>query len=166
MPGLISRLIDVLNEQAEYYEQLHALSIEKKDVIIKNEIENLQKITDIENILVSKYQKLDRTRLTITNDIALVLNKNASELTLSALVVLMEGQPEYDDLTKVYNRLHSSINDLRASNEQNKLLIESSLDYIDYTMNVMRTSMEPEQSTYGRLDGEADQNAGFFDTTQ
>ena len=62
MAGLIDELIVVLDEMNDLYEQLIKSGKDKLEVIIKNNIEELQKINADENVLVGKTLKLDKKR--------------------------------------------------------------------------------------------------------
>ncbi len=165
MASLISELITVLNKQADLLEDLLALSYEKREVIVNNDLASLQKITSLENIIVSKNNRLDKTRAVVFEDIALVINRKASELTLDTLIELLKEQPEYIELRKTHERMVAVLNELKESNDQNRKLVESSLDYIDFSINIIRGSAN---ERLGIRDEDQDlfDIAGLFDTTQ
>jgi len=143
MAGLINTLIEILNEQASRYEDLLGLSLEKRDVIVANDIEGLQKITGLENILVSQNKKLEKRRIQAVADLAMVLNKKESELDLANLVDLLDGQTEQAELAAVRDRLRAALNELSYANAHNAELIGDALGYIDYSINVIRSNMQP-----------------------
>ncbi|MCL2699301.1 MAG: flagellar protein FlgN [Defluviitaleaceae bacterium] len=165
MAGLIDDLITLIHEQAEDFSDLAALAHEKTEAIIKNDLEHLQKITDIENTLVGKNQKSERRRAGLFNDISTVLNTDAATLTISRLVELLDGQPGCDELNKAGILLREKADELKTINEQNRALIENSLEYIDFSMNLMRSSQTP-PSHYGRDGSEMSGGSTFFDAKQ
>lgn len=140
MAGLINELLDILHEQAQRCEELLGLSQEKRGVIIANDVESLQKITHLENLIVSQNQKLERKRTAVLKDIATVLNKKENELTLSVLAELMQGQEEQSAIVEVGERLRRTLHELSDVNAHNASLIQNALDYIDYSLNVIRSS--------------------------
>ncbi|MDR1665037.1 MAG: flagellar protein FlgN [Clostridiales bacterium] len=148
MGGMINQLIDVLNGQADRYGELLGLSREKKGVIIANDVENLQKITNLENLVVSQTHKLEKKRIQLTKDIALVLNKKESEMTLKVLTELMEGQDEQAELIEAGKRIHSTLTALSEANAQNASLIDNALDYIEYSLNILRSAYDKEPVNY------------------
>ena len=166
MAGLIDGLIDILCEQNELYTQLLEFSKEKKDMLIKNDIDSLQKINSSESIIVGKSQRLERSRISIMRDIASVLNQSGDDLTVSELSALIEGQPEHKDLVIAGDSLRETVEDLKKSNDLNRVLIQNSLDYVEFSMNVMHSSVETAPSTYDNRADDIDNNRAFFDAKQ
>lgn len=166
MAGLINGLINILGEQNELYTQLVELSKEKKDVLIKNDIDALQKINSSENAIVGRSQRLERSRISTLHDIASVLNQSPDTLTLSALADLIEGQPEYQDLITISDGLRTTIETLKEANDLNNTLIQNSLAYVEFSMNVTHSYMEQTPTTYDNRANDIDNNRAFFDAKQ
>ncbi len=163
MAGMINDLIDMLNSQAQTYEELYGLSMEKKDAIVKDNLEDLQKITDLENILVSQHQRIEKKRLSLMEDIAIVLGQKGRELSLLELIELMEGQKEQEELRNVRERMRAALDKLAGANEINAMLIQTSLEYIEYSLNVMQSSVNQELSSYTVQGGVLKENGNLFD---
>ena len=148
MAGLINELIEVLGEECENFENLLGLSYEKNQVIVKNDIESLQKITKLENILVGNNQKLERRRERIIKDMATVLGKKDGELTITMLWEMLKGQKEHQALVEVSKKLLDIVEQLKITNETNKTLVEMSLNHVEFNMNLLRnTSRDDNQNT-------------------
>ena len=75
MASLMENLIDVLERENTEYANLLALSLRKTPVIVSEDLKELAKITDEEQIIVSRINHLDTERNETINDIANVLNK-------------------------------------------------------------------------------------------
>ena len=144
MAGMLSDLINILKEQTKRFEELKGLALEKKEIIVKNEIEELQKITNLESIIVTQTNRLEKKRIAITNDIAMVLGKQGEELDLKTLEELLPNQPEKSELAKVGKKLRKVIQELKEVNELNNSLIQNALEFIEYSLNVIRSTAEPE----------------------
>ncbi|MCL2617197.1 MAG: flagellar protein FlgN [Defluviitaleaceae bacterium] len=138
MAGLINELLTVLNEQAENYENLLALSHEKNQVLVQNDVKSLQKITNVENIIVGNNQKLEKRRTKIIKDISTVLGKAEADMTLTLLSEMIKDQDEHPALVEVSGRLRATVDSLKEINETNKTLLAFSLDYVEFTMNLIR----------------------------
>jgi flagellar biosynthesis/type III secretory pathway chaperone len=165
MAGMINKLIEVMNEQAQRYEELLGLSQEKREAIVKNDLEYLQKITRFENILVSQNEKLERNRMEIIKDIASVMGKNEKDMTLATLIELMEGQAEHAELIETGNKIRGIIEELSNVNVFNASLIENALDYIEYSMNVMQTSVNQNHlPTYSVKGGHIREGDSLYDS--
>jgi flagellar biosynthesis/type III secretory pathway chaperone len=148
MAGMINNLLEVLGQQAQTYEELYGLSQEKKDALVKDNIEEILKITDLENILLSQHSRIEKKRVQLMKDIGSVLGVKDDSLDIPALIDLMEGQDEQDELKQVRLRIRTALDKLAAANALNASLIENALDYIEYSLNVIRSSAMQEVQTY------------------
>lgn len=163
MAGMIHQLLELLNEQAARYEELLGLSREKRDAVVANDLESLQKITHLENLLASQTQKLERKRLAVTKDIALVLNKREHDLSLNVLIEAMDGQPEQEALAETGRRIRTTLAELSDINENNAALIQNALDYVEYSLNIIRSSVSQSPAYYTAKGDELGNSAGIFD---
>ena len=82
MASLMENLIEVLEQESKEYEGLLSLSQKKTTIIVGGNLEELQKITDDEQELVSRISHLEKKRTETTADIANVLNKDVKSLKL------------------------------------------------------------------------------------
>lgn len=166
MAGLIYDLIDILNTEADNLKDLVELSKEKTDVIVQNNMDELQKITELEQILTSRYQKLDRNRESLMKDMASVLNIDSENITLTALADAIKDQQEAPALLDIMQRLATTAEQLREVNDNNRALIDYSLDYIEFSMNVIRSAKTYEPTLFTPSGEEIKTVRGVFDTKQ
>jgi len=146
MAGLMEQLIQVIEEHASHCEALTELGTRKKACIIQNDVPALRKITVEENTIVGKMQRVEKARTELVRDIASVLNENAEVLTLSRLAEMMQGQNEHAPFVFAADRMRKSVEALKTLNDQNKVLLQNAMEYVDFTINVIR-------STYGDPSG-------------
>ena len=165
MAGLLNELMDALEKQLVLFDGLIAFAAEKKALIVKNDTAGLSKLTADENPVVMKIQKSDKTRAALMDDIAGVLGKDAG-LTLSGLCECIINQPEYGRLYALTVKTREKIGELKFLNDQNKVLVDSSLEYINYTINAIRSSLMPEQAIYAADGEELGVRRSFFDAKQ
>jgi flagellar biosynthesis/type III secretory pathway chaperone len=163
MAGMINDLLDVLAQQAQTYEELYGLSQEKKDAIVKDEIDEIQKITNLENILLSQHSRIDKKRLQLMKDIAVVLGVKNQTMDIPGLIELLEGQDEQDTLRQVRLRMRTALDKLTAANRLNATLVQNALDYIEYSLNVIRSSASQEVSTYSVHGGVLKEDGNLMD---
>ncbi|MCL2350759.1 MAG: flagellar protein FlgN [Defluviitaleaceae bacterium] len=163
MASLVSNLIDVLKGQAELYNQVAALSARKKEFIIKNDIENLRETVSEENAIIPKIIRTDKEREKIMKDICSVLNKNEAELTISHLATLMENQPENDRLIVALEEAKTAAGEMKKLNEENKALVQQALEYIDYNINVIHSSLSEVPAGYNATLEDAADGTSFLD---
>ena len=165
MAGLVYELMDVLETQIALFDELTVFAAKKKDLIIGNNTADLSLLTVSENAVVTKIQKSDKSRVTLMTDIANVLG-NDKGLTLTELCGLLAGKPEHQRLHDLTERTRDKIHELKALNDQNKILVDSSLEYIEFTINTIRSSLLPEQAIYSRDGEELGVRQSFFDAKQ
>ena len=152
MASLIEELIDILKKENDQYGGLLELSKRKAAVIVARDIPALEKITDDEQIVVSAIENLDARRAQVTADIANVINKDVETLKLSVLIDLLSKQPEEQRaLSEIHDRLKVTVDSVRAINENNRQLIEQSLEMVEFDLNMLRAMRQaPETNNYGR----------------
>lgn len=152
MASLIDELIDTLNREDEEYNRLIALSREKTPIIVKGDLEGLAAVTDKEQAVVSVIQKLEKDRMSSMKDIAEVTNRNADDLKLTDLIELMKGRPEEQKkLREVHDKLQQTMKTMTSVNEQNKTLLQNSLDMVQFEMQLLQSMRQaPETADYGK----------------
>ena len=62
MASLMEVLIDVLEQENQEYEKLLSLSMRKTSVIVSEDLTELTRITDEEQIIVGRINRLDHQR--------------------------------------------------------------------------------------------------------
>ena len=139
MASLIDELITILSKENKEYQDLVILSKEKTNVIVKGDIEYLQKITEAEQSFIGRITKLEKERMENVEEIAKVLCRDAKTLTVRDIIEVLKGQLEAKEkLAKVYDEIKNTISQLTALNEMNKNLIDQSLELIDFDLNLLQ----------------------------
>lgn len=148
----MENLIEILGQECTEYEGLLEISQKKTPVIIKGDLEELQKITDEEQSLASKVANLERKRSEVYADIANVINKDVKTLKLNHLITMLENRPaERDALAGVHDRLQSAVRGLQRVNEQNRELLANALEMIEFEMNLVQAmKAAPETADYNK----------------
>lgn len=168
MAGMIEQLTEVLESELNNYNKLLDIALLKTTIIIKGNVNELKSLVDQENEIVGNNQHLEKNRISIMNDISMVLNKDKDTLTLTNLIGLLASQ-EQDQakLEGISTMLTKTLNNLKLANTQNGELISQSLEYLDFNMNVVRSSQSLPPLSY-QNDGIEKQSEGrnFFDRKQ
>lgn len=148
----MENLIEVLEQESREYEGLLDLSQKKTPVIVNGDLEQLQKITDDEQELVSRINNLDKKRVEVISDIANVLNRDVNTLKLANLIGMLAARPaEQAKLAEAHDRLQESVRGLKRINEQNKELLNNALELVEFEMNLIQASKAaPETANYNR----------------
>ena len=152
MASLMEVLIDVLEQENQEYEKLLSLSMRKTSVIVSEDLTELTRITDEEQIIVGRINRLDHQRNEAVNDIADVLNKDVDKLKIVDLIRMLAARPEEQEkLAIVFDKLRERERSVKRVNEQNRELIKDALELIQFDMNVLQAmNKAPESANYNR----------------
>lgn len=152
MASLMENLIEVLNNESQEYDQLLELSTKKTPVLVAGNLEELARITDEEQLVVSRITHLERKRQEVFADIANVINRDVKTLLLPDLIEILAQRPEEQQkLAKVHDRLRTVVYEVKRVNDQNRILIQNSLEMIDYDLNMLQSMKSaPETANYNR----------------
>ena len=147
MASLMEVLIDVLEQENQEYEKLLSLSMRKTSVIVSENLEELTKITDEEQFIVSRINNLDNQRNEAVNDIASVLNKDVEKLKIVDLIRMLSARPEEQEkLAIVFDKLRENVRGVKRANEQNRELIKDALELVQFNMNVLQSMNKAPES--------------------
>ena len=152
MASLMEVLIDVLDKENQEYARLLTLSMRKTPVIVSEDLDELARITDEEQIIVGRINRLDHQRNEAVNDIADVLNKDVDKLKIVDLIRMLSARPEEQEkLAIVFDKLRENVRGVKRANEQNRELIKDALELVQFNMNVLQSmNKAPESANYNR----------------
>ncbi len=152
MASLMENLIEVLDLESQEYENLLGLSMKKTPVIVAGELEELAKITDEEQIVVNRINRLEQKRQEVFSDIANVINKDVDMLMLKDLVEMLNTRPEEQQkLARVHDRLSTAVHEVKRVNGQNRVLIQNALEMVEFDMNMLQSmKAAPETANYNK----------------
>lgn len=171
MASLVEELIVTLQEEEKLYETLLPIVSSKTSIIVQNNLEQLQRVTEQEQEYMQSVTSLEAKRKTTIQNIAIVMGKDPNTLTLKEIIGLLDKQPEEQkQLSKIRDRLKSTVQNLMQINNHNKSLIEQSLEMIEFNMNfIQSTRMSPgnnyNKGAYSANEACADQT-WMFDVKQ
>ena len=140
MASLIEELIMVLGDEEKIYSEIIPIAEKKTQIIVNNDLQSLNSITEEEQELLGKISKLEKKRQEVIRNIGIVMNKKESELNFITIIELLKGQEkEQEELRKLHDKLKRTIDTLSTLNERNQMLIKQSLEMIDFDINLMQS---------------------------
>ena len=171
MASLIEELITVLTKEEEIYKNLLPIAEEKTQIIIRNDLTALQKVTEQEQLVIDQITALEHKRDEVIVNMGVVLNRKPETLTLKHIVEILDKQPkEQRQLAQLHDSLKSILKRLKSINSRNQSLIEQSLEMIKFNMNLIQsTRMSPGSGNYTRNAYESNTvvgRTGMFDARQ
>lgn len=171
MASLIEELITTLEQEYTIYQELLPIAEKKTHIIINNDLESLQVITEQEQFSVEKVNALEKKREEVIINIGTVISRDPKNLNIKNIIDLLEKQPEEQHkLAQIHDKLKKTVYRLMDVNQRNKVLIEQSLEMIEFNLNfIQSTRMSPGNNNYTR--GAASMNntmdgPGIFDAKQ
>lgn len=152
MASLMENIIAILNQEEREYESLVKLSEEKTPIIIKGDLEGLDRVTGEEQLVVERIQKLEKERIQTMKDIADVTNHASEELKIPDLITMMSSRPEEQrQLREVHDKLKVTLGNMTDVNERNRGLLKSSLEMVEFEMSLLQSMKQaPETADYDK----------------
>lgn len=171
MASLIEELVTVLTKEEEIYKALLPIAEEKTQIIIRNDLTALQRVTEQEQLVIEQVTALEHKRDEVIVNMGVVLSRDPATLTLKKIISLLEKQPkEQKQLAKLHDSLQDILKKLSNVNSRNQSLIEQSLEMIEFNMNLIQsTRMSPGSGNYTKNAYESDAitgRTGMFDARQ
>ena len=156
----VEQFIEILSEQLKLNEELLDISLEKKSVIMDNDTKTLNVMAHKEQEVVKRIISLEKLRGAVVANIERELGIEHID-NIADIVNNIENEQGHL-IKEIGNQLRTVLDRLQEANELNNKLLEISIDYIEFSVNVLTSTPEPK--TYGKKAFE--QNSGktnFFD---
>lgn len=152
MASLIEDLLETLSKEKDGYERLYNLSLEKRNAIVDRDVSVLENVSDREQDISTDLRNLEKRRLRLIKDMAVVLGHDNEELTVTRIIELLSKQPkEQKQLTEARDLLVDSAGRMQFMNEQNRMLLEQAMDMLEFDLNLFKGMRQaPETANYNR----------------
>mgnify|MGYP003554612011 FL=1 len=152
MASLIDTLIDVLDKENTQYERLLDLSNTKTAAIVNGDVDKLQEILGQEQQSIDIINRLDAKREENVKDICNVLNLPEKGIRIEDIVQMLSKQPkEQSVLEEVHLKLKRTLDQLMRVNDNNKALLQESMDMIEFEINLAKNAMvAPQTGNYSK----------------
>ncbi|MDR1000012.1 MAG: flagellar protein FlgN [Clostridiales bacterium] len=143
-------LLDILSRQSGCYSELIGLAKRKKALIVQDNIDEMRNITARENGILTKIQKSEKERMEQVN--ALTKHKG-SIANMGEFLELLPESFQKKELIDLRMKIRRDMDELKALNNENRELLERSLQYVDFSLNLLRSAItgpsfaEPKEST-------------------
>lgn len=132
----VNAIIEILEKEYGYYMDMLELSKTKKRVIVEGKVAELDKIVKLEQNMIVDIGQLERKREEEAAKLSKALGLKSDQVSISELFGVL--QPELKKkLEDIQEKLRKTIDELKSVNDINGQLIEQSLEYIDYSINLI-----------------------------
>jgi flagellar biosynthesis/type III secretory pathway chaperone len=135
-------LYEILDNLINLHRALYTLAMQKKDVLIKGDVDELMKITQQEQKLIKAVGAAEAARMETVKELFAEQGLSLSEGTLAELIKLTTVAEEKTRLTNYRNELLRIVSELRDANELNQQLLEQSLSFVNMTLDLLTDTPE------------------------
>ncbi|AIF53662.1 flagellar protein FlgN [Pelosinus sp. UFO1] len=133
------KLIAVFEKLLMLYQEILGLSVQKRDILVQNNVKDLEKNMKQEENLLFQVTKFDRIRKSMIKDLAVMYGLPDKEATLSGISQVAD-QDLVSNLNDIKNELQSVILKIAEVNDVNKKLVEQGLLIVNYSLNLLAQS--------------------------
>jgi flagellar biosynthesis/type III secretory pathway chaperone len=161
----VNAVIDILKKEYGYYVDMLELSKSKKKIIVEGKVAELDKIVKLEQNMIFNIGQLEREREEEVAKLCKALNLDSAQITISDLTKVLQPKLK-KGLEDIQSELQEIFGQLKAVNDVNGKLIEQSIEYIDYSINLFTGSGMETGSLYediGKSKGKQNKKT-IFDT--
>lgn len=132
----VNAVIDILKKEHSYYKDMLELSKSKKRLIIEGKVGELDKIVKLEQNMIFNVGQLEKKREEAVVKLCSALGVNNDQTMISELARLLKPELK-NELEKIQRELQGTLSELKSVNDLNGQLLEQSLEYIDYSINII-----------------------------
>jgi flagellar biosynthesis/type III secretory pathway chaperone len=144
-----SNLYELLDNLIQLHKALQTLAVQKKEVLIKGDVDQLLAITTQEKKLIKAVNTAEDTRQSLVAHMFAEQGIHRDNGTLADLIKLTTSPEEKTRLLKARDELTRIVSELQKANELNQQLLEQSLSFVNMTLDLVTDSPE-DDFFYGR----------------
>lgn len=127
-------LLTILNKELDLYKEIAELVKKQTDIIKKGDIDGLNELLKTQQKYVTSITVLEEER---QKELARIFPGKRELPTITNCIEMAVDQ-EKVQLTRVYDDLMSVLQKIREINELNQQLLEQSLEFVNFSMNLLR----------------------------
>ncbi|MFC5469697.1 flagellar protein FlgN [Cohnella suwonensis] len=147
----IRSLIEVLETLLVQHEQMIALSEQKKQALIVNNVELLNEMVNKEARLLKLIVEMENKRVQSVNGfLAEQGMKPASSTRVADIVRMVTVADDKLALSDVADRLSATVEKLRALNDVNMKLTQQSIEFNDFSLDLLAGGYDDQDYVYKR----------------
>lgn len=152
MASLVEELILVLEEENKIYGELSEYAEKKRQILIDADIEALEKLTVLEQNASDELLSKSNRQVAILKDIAVVLGKDSSDITVTKLIEYLETQPIFQrKLIVARDNLLQTATELKQKNNLNEILLNQAMEMTEFDITLFKSMRQaPQTANYNR----------------
>lgn len=136
MIRVLNALKAVLQLETVEYKQMLELAVEKKEALFKNNVAELDLIVAREITVLKRIKQLEAEREALIEKAATLSHKPKNTMQLKDIIELVSGDLQ-EEFVRIRDELNAVIMQLKLSNNANRGLIETQLQYASFCVNLL-----------------------------
>ncbi|MGG6313269.1 flagellar protein FlgN [Paenibacillus macerans] len=134
----IEQLIDSLNQLDDAHQEMLKWGQDKKEAVMRNDVNALIQIMNQESRILKQIALQEERRIAACQSFLQEKGiKSALQLTITELTRLVFDPEEKAALLRAQAKLSQTLGDLKQVNDLNQKLMEQSLTFIDYSLELL-----------------------------
>ncbi|CAN7158327.1 flagellar protein FlgN [Paenibacillus sp. LjRoot56] len=161
----IEALLETMNKLRDLHVALFDLAVEKTPILVRNAVDELNAIVNKEGKLLRGIAELERERIQRINEYLLARGYNPNpKITISDLVKVIFKADDKLALAESQKNLVATLAKLKERNSLNQKLVEQSLAFIDYSLDLVIGAPEDDMMYQNPQRQKSNNRLGIFDT--
>lgn len=144
---LVNELTEILDKETGIYAKLLKLSSDKTNIIVAGKVAELENIVKLEQSIFMNLGKFEVKREQLVEKLAVQIGISSEYLTITVLARHVEPS-QAERLKTIQDKMLNTVNMLKDTNDKNSKLIKNSLDFINFSINLL-TSVDEVNNNYG-----------------
>lgn len=140
----LNRFADMLVNGKLLYSQMVTLSKEKKEAILSNKIDELDRVVRDEQNQLVRLQEWEKNRKRCAEEFAFKLGRSASDISIQNIIETAPDEQK-QKLEGLHAELLKVVEEQVAINDVNRKLIETRLEYINMVVDTVRGDTDSSQ---------------------
>ncbi len=145
------KLCETLETLLLQHEQMISLALRKKEALVANEVDVLTEIVNKESRLLKLIVETESQRVQAVNDFLKELNFTATpSFKVVTLIRMITNADDKLRLTDLADKLSATVERLRALNDLNMKLTQQSIDFNDFSLDLLAGAYDDQDYVYKR----------------
>ena len=152
MASLVEELVSILTDEKQLYMTLVEYGDEKRRILINGDVPALEELTVKEQKVSDELVNLGKKQVATLNDIATVLGKEGTKLTVTNLIDVLGNQPDVQkQLIEARDTLLEAAEQMQKINSQNEVLIKQAIELTEFDITLFKSMRQaPETANYNK----------------
>ena len=160
----VTGLIHTMNQMIQIHQTLLELSQQKTSILVANQVDKLNQIVNKERNIIKEIKELDNRRIDEINEFLLEKGyKPNPKITIEDFSKLIFKADEKHSIKEAQEKLLRIIGKLKEHSQLNQSLIEQSLAFIEYSLDIVLGPPEDEVVYHKPLQQQNMKRSGIFD---